>query len=128
MSVLLIAIGGGIGTALRYGVTVGLATALGAAFPYGTLAANTLGSLLLGFVAEAFGGATIFGTDVRLVVGVGVLGGFTTYSSFNLETLRMFQQGEPARALAYLTGTVLACALAGLAGLTLAGRLASAAS
>jgi CrcB protein len=120
VSLLLIALGGALGTLMRYGVTIGLAKAVGTAFPFGTLLANALGSLLLGVVAELFSGATLAGTDFRLILGVGVMGGFTTYSSFNLETLRMIEQGELLRAGGYVLATVLLCLMCGVAGLGIA--------
>jgi CrcB protein len=123
MSLLLIALGGAVGTLLRYGLTVGLGIVLGTAFPFGTLSVNLIGSFLLGVVAEVFAGATVAGTDVRLILGVGVMGGFTTYSSFNLELIRMLQQGALARSLGYLCSTVLGCLIAGAAGVALARSL-----
>jgi CrcB protein len=119
-SVLVIAVAGGVGTALRHGTGMGLAAALGAHYPFGTLAVNLLGSGLLGLVAEAASGQTIAGTDARLVLGVGLLGGFTTYSSFNLELLRMLEQEAWLRAGGYLAGTLVGCLLAGAGGIALA--------
>jgi CrcB protein len=116
----MIALGGAAGTLLRHGLTIGLGKSLGTQFPFGTLLANLVGSLLLAVVAEALAGATIAGTDARLVLGVGVLGGFTTYSSFNLELLRMLEQGAHGRALLYLGATLGGCLLAGILGLAIA--------
>jgi CrcB protein len=118
---LLIAAAGALGTVLRYALGLALAQKLGAAFPYGTLAVNVIGSFALGCVAGAFSGATWLGTDLRLVLGVGLLGGFTTYSSFNLELVRMLEHGELRKAAGYLLGTVLGCLAVGALGL-LAGR------
>lgn len=125
---LLIGIAGGIGTLLRYGLTLALGRALGTAFPFGTLAVNVIGSFLLGVVAEAFSGATIAGTEARLVLGVGLMGGFTTYSSFNLETLRLLQQGDWPRGLGYLAATLFGCLAAGACGLAVARALTGVAS
>jgi CrcB protein len=122
MSLLLIALAGGLGSLLRYGLAVGLAETFGTALPYGTLMANVLGSFALGVVAETFAGGTIAGTDARLVLGVGLLGGFTTYSSFNLEVIRLFEQAAFLRGFGYLCGTVLGCLAAGVLGLAV-GRL-----
>lgn len=118
---LLIGAAGAIGTILRYALGLALAQRFGAGFPLGTLAVNVLGSFALGCVAGAFSGATWFGTDLRLVLGVGLLGGFTTYSSFNLELVRMLEHGELGRATGYLLGTVVGCLLVGALGLS-AGR------
>lgn len=118
---LLLATAGAIGTALRHAVGVSLAHALGGAFPIGTWTVNVVGSFALGLVAGALTGSTLFGVDARLVLGVGLLGGFTTYSSFNLELLRLLEQGQWGRASLYLVGTVIGALLAGALGL-LAGR------
>lgn len=119
MQVLWIALFGGIGTALRYGVALACARLFGPALPLGTLAVNIVGSFALGVVGEALGQATVFGVPARLVLGLGLLGGFTTYSSFNLETLRMAQSGQVDRALIYGAVTLLGCLLSGLAGIAL---------
>jgi fluoride exporter len=120
MSVLMIGVAGGLGSVLRYGMTLALGRALGTGFPYGTLGVNVIGSFLLGVIAEAFSGATLAGVDARLVLGVGLMGGFTTYSSFNLETLRLLDSGDPAKALLYLGSTVITCLGAGAFGLWVA--------
>jgi len=117
---LLIALGGAVGTSLRYGIGVGMTRWLGSSFPFGTLAANIAGSFLLGVVMETVGDRQVVGVPWRLVLGTGVMGGFTTYSSFNLETLRLAEQGAWGRAGLYLGLTVLACLLAGLGGIFLA--------
>jgi CrcB protein len=122
MALLLIGLAGAIGTMLRYAITLGLARMAGAAFPFGTLIVNLVGSFLLGVVAQAFSGATIAGVDARLVLGVGLLGGFTTYSSFNLEVIRLFEQAAFVRGFGYLFGTLLGCLAAGVLGLAV-GRL-----
>jgi CrcB protein len=116
---LLIAAGGALGTLLRYGVGVGLAPWLGSGFPYGTLAVNLLGSLLLVTLMETAPELRLLGVELRLLVGTGVLGGFTTYSAFNLETLRMVQQGQVGRAGLYLSATLIGCLVAGWLGLSL---------
>jgi CrcB protein len=119
-----IALAGGIGTALRY--AAGAAAARwGGELPYGTLLVNALGSFALAVVAEALAGTTLLGVEARLVLGVGLLGGFTTYSSFNLETIRLAQAGQLDRALLYGTATVLGCLLAGLAGVFVGRALAA---
>lgn len=116
MTALLIATGGAVGTLLRYGVGVGLAQWLGAGVPYGTLAVNLLGCLALGALMEAAPDARLFDVELRLLLGTGLMGGFTTYSAFNMETLRMLQQGQLGRAGAYLLATLLGCMVAGWLG------------
>lgn len=121
-ALLLVAGGGAIGTALRYGVALLLVREdVRNAFPWATFAVNVLGSFLLGMVAEALAERRIWGVDARAVVGTGMLGGFTTYSSFNLETLRMIEAGEHGKAGLYVTATLVVCMVAGVLGLV-AGR------
>jgi len=122
-TVALIALGGAVGTALRYAIAVDFAERLGAQYPFGTLTVNVVGSAALGFVAEALAGQTVFGVEARLVLGVGLLGGFTTYSSFNLELLRMVEQQAFMRAAGYLAGTLFGCLVAGAGGIALARAL-----
>lgn len=118
-----VALGGALGTALRYGVNIGMVRTLGPTFPWATLTVNVVGSLLLGVVMELSGTREVGGVSAKLVLGTGVLGGFTTYSSFNLETLRLFEQGAHTRALVYAVGTLALCLLAGLGGVVFARSL-----
>jgi fluoride exporter len=120
-----IAVAGGLGTALRYGVGVAAARLLGGELPYGTLLVNVVGSFVLALVAEALSGTLLLGVEASLILGVGLLGGFTTYSSFNLETLRLAQSGQLDKALLYTAATVLGCLLAGFAGLVVGRALAA---
>jgi len=117
---LLIALGGAVGTSLRYGIGVGMLRWLGSAFPYGTLTANILGSFLLGVVMESVGDRELAGVQLKLILGTGVMGGFTTYSSFNLETIRLAEQGAYGRAGLYLGLTLVVCLVAGVGGIALA--------
>jgi CrcB protein len=118
----LIAVAGGLGSVLRYAVGLALASGSGTSLPFATLAVNVIGSCLLGIVTEGLRGQTFAGADLRLVLGVGLLGGFTTYSSFNLELLRMLETGALGRAAGYFALTVGGCLLAGAAGIAV-GRL-----
>lgn len=120
MKWVLVGLGGAAGTLLRWGVGHALADrTLQSGWPLGALAANVLGSFLLGVVMQLVEGVEMLGTDLRLVLGIGVLGGFTTYSSFNDETIRLAEQGHLGRALVYAGATVVLCLLAGLGGLAL---------
>jgi CrcB protein len=120
VSWLLISLGGAVGTALRYGLTLAVGALVGPGFPWGTFAANLVGSFVLSLVAELGLGREILGTDARLVLGVGVLGGFTTYSTFNLETLRLLQDDAYGRAAGYVVATLGVCLIGGMVGLWVA--------
>ena len=120
---LLVCVGGALGSGARYLVSTWAARALGANFPRGTLIVNATGSFILAFLFALPGSK--LGPDLRLFLGAGILGGYTTYSSFNTETLALFDQGTPALGLANLALTVLGCLAAGLAGLALGRALAA---
>jgi CrcB protein len=112
---LAICLAGAAGTGARFLVTTGFLRWLGPAFPSGTLAVNVVGSCLLGVVMElALHG--VIAPDVRVVLATGVMGGFTTYSSFNYETLSYFQRGAWALGGCYLLATGVGCLAAGALG------------
>jgi CrcB protein len=98
---LLVAVGGGVGSALRYVVTnaVPRATSL-PGWPLGTLAVNVSGSLLIGFIAGLVFTRQVPGEGLRLLLVTGVLGGYTTFSAFSLENLVLMRDGEVMVALA----------------------------
>jgi fluoride exporter len=123
LRLLLVCAGGALGSGARYLVSTWAARALGADFPRGTLLVNATGSFVLALVF-ALPGSRV-SPELRLFLGAGLLGGYTTYSSFNTETLALIEQGSTGLAIANLTLTVLGCLLAGVAGL-LAGRLIAA--
>jgi CrcB protein len=112
---LLVALFGGLGSVLRFGVGVALHGKF--SWPFATWLVNVIGSCALGMLVEALEGVQIGGADARVVLGAGLLGGFTTYSAFDIETLYMIERGEWGRAGAYFVGTALACLIAGFAGL-----------
>lgn len=93
-------LGSGIGGVLRFGVSTAVAARWGESFPWGTLVVNVAGSFLIGFVAAllATDGRPLLGPEPRHFVITGVLGGFTTYSSFSLQTLALARAGEWAKA------------------------------
>jgi CrcB protein len=116
--VALVALGGVVGTAARYGLASAWPTADGG--PVATLTANLLGAFLLGALLEALAGRaeTARGRLLRLAVGTGVLGGFTTFSSLAIEIERFAVRGEAATGVAYGLVSValgVTCALAGVA-------------
>jgi len=120
---LLVFIGGGIGAAMRHGVNLLSMRLLGAGFPYATIIENVSGSLAMGLLAGyfAFKGDAVQPT--RLFLATGVLGGYTTFSAFSLDTALLWERGEVALAAVYVIGSV-ALSIGGLfAGLALMRQL-----
>lgn len=123
-TLLLVAVGGGSGAVLRYLLGVQAARALGQGWPYGTFASNALGGLLMGVLAGWLalrGGPD--GEKWRLLLGVGVLGGFTTFSAYSLEVALMIERRAWGQAFAYSLGSVVLSVAALFAGLLLVRRL-----
>ncbi|MBL8186664.1 MAG: fluoride efflux transporter CrcB [Acidobacteria bacterium] len=106
---LLVLLGGAIGTGFRFGVNYLVAVVLREPpkFPYATLFINLTGSLLIGFLAEWFDTRATVSPELRAMVLVGVLGGYTTFSSFSLETLNLIRDSKPGAALLYSAGSVV---------------------
>ena len=113
----LVFLGGGIGAALRYGFNLSAARLLGTGFPWGTFGVNVLGSLVMGLFAGwlAFSAAHAWSIHARLFCMTGILGGFTTFSAFSLDTVYLWERGELAAAVTYVLGScVLSIAALGL--------------
>jgi CrcB protein len=105
----LVAVGGAAGSVLRY-LTNGLAIRwLGLDFPHGTLIVNVVGSFLIGLVQGLAEDSAALPEPARLFLSVGVMGGFTTYSAFSYETVRLVELGAFGRALANVLVTTLVC-------------------
>ena len=118
---LLVFVGAGLGGSLRHFLNITLGRALGTDFPWSTSFINVSGSLAMGLLTgwlafRAGGGLT---QHTRLFFATGVLGGYTTFSTFSLETILLFESGKTAAALGYVVGSVLLGALALWAGLAL---------
>jgi CrcB protein len=109
---LFIAIGGSIGSVLRYALHTAVQRISGSQFPLGTLVVNVLGCLIIGFLAAAFSGQVQVREEVRLGLLVGLLGGFTTFSTFGIETFVLLDLGQLSLALLNI---VLSCGLGILA-------------
>lgn len=106
---LLICLGGAVGTGARYMLSVWVARTVGAGFPFGTLLVNVIGSFLLGLLMQLSLSTQAIGADARLIIGTGILGGFTTYSTFNYETLALIREDTWALAALNAAATFLAC-------------------
>ncbi len=115
-SLLLVAVGGALGTVLRYGVGRWAITLTGPGFPSGTFIVNIVGGFLMGLLAGWLARYGDGGEELRLLLGVGVLGGFTTFSAFSLEVYNMITRAEVALAAAYAMSSVAGSVLAVLAG------------
>ncbi len=114
LRLLLVCAGGALGSGARYLVSTWAARVLGADFPRGTILVNATGSFVLAALFVLPGSR--LSPEVRLFLGAGVLGGFTTYSSFNTETLALVDQGSLGLAAANVALTVTGCLVAGLLG------------
>ncbi len=116
-----VAIGSAIGGVLRYWCSGSVAHAFGETFPAGTLVVNVAGSFLIGLIAVLTGpdGRMLIGSAGRQFLMVGLLGGFTTFSSFSLQTLTLAQDGEWLAAAANVVLSVLLCLVGVWAGFAL---------
>ena len=116
---LLVMAGGALGAAARYHLGRLAFSWGGMGFPLGTLAANLLGALLMGLLAGWLARTDFVDEPWRLLLGVGLLGGFTTFSAFSLEVVNMIQRGEWAVAIGYALLSVVGSVVALFAGLLL---------
>ena len=113
-----VALGGAIGAVLRYLTNVGAKQAFGPGYPYGTLIVNIVGSFLMGVLVVVL--ARKGGNHLAPFLMTGVLGGFTTFSAFSLDTLTIWERGEPVSAFIYVAVSVLVSLAAIVAGLAVA--------
>lgn len=125
LSLLLVALGGALGAALRYGSVEAVQRLMGSAFPWGTLFVNVVGSFALGFLLLAMERMEL-SEEVRRFAAIGVLGAFTTFSAFSWDIVWLMREGEWLRAGVYATGSVGVGVMALVAGGVLASTLLSA--
>lgn len=120
---LLVAFGGAIGSVLRFATVQALTVRFGPLFPYGTLAVNLVGSFLIGVAASWLAPRLPGASNAWALVVPGLLGGYTTFSALEIETLALLRQGAGGRALLYVGGSVLLGLLACWAGARLGSAL-----
>ena len=118
-ALLLVMAGGAVGAGLRFLVGKAALSTLGGGYPYGTLFVNVAGGLAMGLLVGYLAKYVDGGENWRLLLGVGVLGGFTTFSAFSLELVMMMQRGDIGAAAVYAVVSVAASVGALFAGLTL---------
>ncbi|MCB1852332.1 MAG: fluoride efflux transporter CrcB [Gammaproteobacteria bacterium] len=117
--ILSIAAGGAAGAVLRFWVSNGVYALLGRGFPYGTLAVNVIGSLLMGLLFVFFLERMNISAELRGALLIGLLGSFTTFSTFSIETLNLIEQAEYLKAGLNMLISVAACLMAAWFGLVL---------
>ena len=116
---LLVFAGGGIGAAARYWLSGLVYQRLGSEFPSGTLLVNVIGCLLIGFLMSLFEERFVLYPSLRIFLTIGILGGFTTFSSFSFETMALLRDGELLYASANILLSVVVCLGGTWVGLTL---------
>ncbi len=114
-----VALGGAIGSVARYLAGIGVGKLAGFGFPWGTLLINIAGSFLIGVLVESFALRWDLPQVARVFLTVGICGGFTTFSTFSLESALMLERGELGPAAAYIVASVVVSILALFAGLHL---------
>ena len=123
MKILYLGIFGGFGCVARYLVSGWVYDLSGKALPYGTLAVNVVGSLLLGLIMEGSLRSTLLSPELRFGLTVGFMGGFTTFSTFSYETVRLLEEGSLVAAGANVLLNVIVCIVAALIGIYLARQM-----
>ncbi len=124
ISLLLVMIGGALGAGARYLTGRLMLSLLGFNYPWGTLTVNLVGGMLMGLLVGVLARMSVPGETWRLLLGAGVLGGFTTFSSFALEAVNMIERGTPGMAIGYALVSVIGSVLALFAGLWIVRGLA----
>ena len=123
MKIFYLGIFGGLGCVARYVISGWVYNLAGKALPFGTLAVNVIGSLLLGLIMEGSLRSTLLSPELRFGLTVGFMGGFTTFSTFSYETVRMLEEGSLLAAGANILLNVTVCIVAALIGIYLARQM-----
>ncbi|MBI3004109.1 MAG: fluoride efflux transporter CrcB [Ignavibacteriales bacterium] len=105
----LVFFGGGLGASARYWLSGAVYRWLPADFPYGNLVVNTVGCFLIGILIASVEERFLMQPSIRIFLAIGILGGFTTFSSFSYETIALFRDGESFRAFLNIFSTVIGC-------------------
>ena len=121
--IMAVAVGGALGSVLRYGLSNWVHSFVGRGFPYGTLAVNVLGCLAMGILFVLFVERSSESALWRTGLLVGVLGGFTTFSAFSIETFNLIEQGAMAKAMGNMAASLILCIGATWLGVILARQL-----
>ncbi len=120
MHILLVALGGAIGASLRHLIGVATLRIFGPGFPWGTITVNVVGSFVMGVIVELIARKFSASLEWRLFLMTGMLGGFTTFSSFSLDAAFLWERGQSAVAVGYVMSSVVLSIAALFAGLALA--------
>jgi CrcB protein len=123
-NLLYVLIGGAVGAGARYEVGRLALRHIGPGFPWGTLIVNLAGGLAMGLLAGGFAGRAFTDRPLWLLLGVGLLGGFTTFSAYSLDLFNMFERGQAGLALAYAIGSAAGALLLLAAGWSIARAVA----
>lgn len=112
LHMLLVGLGGGVGSICRYLVGVGALRLMGPSFPWGTLTVNIVGSFLIGVIVELLALRVSASAEWRLLLITGFLGGFTTFSAFSLDAFSLYQRGDVLSAASYVAASLVLSLLA----------------
>lgn len=119
LAILAVALGGALGSVLRYLMNNGVTAMFKTSFPFGIMAVNILGGLVMGILIAWFAEQANASQTMRSFLMVGVLGGFTTFSTFSADTVLLWQRGEVMQAAMYAAGSVILSIVALLAGMAI---------
>ncbi|WP_240224207.1 fluoride efflux transporter CrcB [Rheinheimera hassiensis] len=109
LTYLAVAVGGAVGACLRFGINELAMNVLGKSFPFGTLLVNILGSFVLGWLYALFSSGVLAVSPWRALIAIGLIGAFTTFSTFSLDSVLLIQQGDWLKAIANVLLNVLLC-------------------